>query len=336
MTPKGKPRSKEEKRSEWYVKMDCAAFDETNQQEDIPTRCTVLAQDSKNSKTPKSRATSGASTVTQTSTTGKKVPGVKVMLLAYRVGNRVHMGSRAYDLHMHENVLIYPTHEEAAWDYPKIYDLHAFDALAKKAEQWRPRWHMCEIERKVPVGSLKKKQTPKEIACPLPAEVYNKKKQVLKRGHSAYSDLVTVLDWQFIELQESLAQHYKNSSPDKNAKRMENRFLHSSRFYHHIHQEYVESLEEFGEIGIFVAIRPKQDGTREPYVVDMIKTRFTQGDAKTIDTERNKIRRKIAGELPKAGPENYPDNGIERCSYANENMIVTRLKRPDVTNAGFA
>jgi hypothetical protein len=46
-------------------------------------------------------------------------------------------------------------------------------------------------------------------------------------------------------------------------------------FYRRMHQEYVPSLVTFGEFRVFIATRKKEHGTREPYVVHVIRAWWT-------------------------------------------------------------
>ncbi|KAK3214024.1 hypothetical protein GRF29_28g1805167 [Pseudopithomyces chartarum] len=314
----------------------------------------------KTPKSPKTPKTSVSVASTVSPTVSKTPPtSVPMLLVAPRSSVRILLDARAYDAHVHENVIMYPTHGEASWDYPKIYDLQAFDAIAKKNGQWRPRWHMCDILPKYEwqANDMKKKAVLQKKDCPFPEKVYRNKKQVLKRSHSACANLVEVFPWappppagqrkkaktddhvdgisepacqepldRFRERIEKRDQAWVKGTTEKNAKRAENHFLHSARFYNYIHQEYVDSFSTFGEFRIFIATRykdPKNEAAgREPYVVDIIKTRFLTPD------ERESFQKKIKGQEELDGPEKFPENGIVRCKYTTTNMEVSRLKRP--------
>jgi hypothetical protein len=133
-------------------------------------------------KDPKTPKTAASETFSQGPWSAREPPEQKVMLLAYRaVGSRIHMDSRAYDSHTGESVLLYPSRYEVAADSAKVHDLRAFDAIAKKYGQWRPRWHLCDLSERTD--------------CPFEAQdlrdVYYNKVQILKRGHSSCTNHCT-------------------------------------------------------------------------------------------------------------------------------------------------
>ena len=313
-------------------------------------------------KTPKTPKTPTSEESIVSPKKPKKVPSSIVMLIAApRSAPRILMDARVYDTHIHENVLIMPTHSESRWDYPKIYDLQAFDDIAKKDQSWRPRWHMCDIAPKFEwdLAETKKKVVWPRTPCPFPPEIYTGKRQVLKRGHSCCGYTVATYEWElepkgpakkrkagkkddkiyadgpachktldlFREFLEMDDRAPVKGNPELNKVKAENTFLHSSRFYHYIHQEYVDSLRSFGEFRVFVATRwinaNDEAAGREPYVVDIIRTYFPS------DTEKEEHINKLEGTVELAGEEAFPEDGIERCRYLTRNMWVSRLRRPE-------
>ena len=222
-----------------------------------------------------------------------------VMLITWRaLGGRIHMDSRLYDAHLGENVLFQPTREEVGWDNAKIHDIKAFEAIAKKAQQWRPLSHVCELR--------------KGRTCPWESNdrhkrVYEGKRQVLKRSHSSCTQHVVsrswdgaykapiclrVLDeenrilkkkdlWKVSKQEDDINGPNKElkseTHPGALPKRAEEFILHNSHFYNYIHQEYVESLALWGELRVFVAMKAKKgkgNTAVEPQVIDVIKTKF--------------------------------------------------------------
>lgn len=220
----------------------------------------------------------------------------KVMLLTYRmVGSRIHMDSRAFDSHVGEDVLLYPSREEVALDSAKIYDLQAFDEVAKKGNHWRPAWHDCDLKSITSGGK----------ECPFDKPKYHNlwqgKPQILKRGHSSCTSEVATIEWSHFEepacyralqkfhhdlKRKDLRNINQEERPGRLPKKAEQHILHNSRFYNYIHQEYVESLQSWGELRVFVRMKrvadPSAKGkfTRVPEVFNIIKTHFNGGVTK--------------------------------------------------------
>jgi hypothetical protein len=243
----------------------------------------------KDAKTPK---TAGSDSFSQGPWSSREPPEHKVMLLTYRaVGSRIHMDSRTYDAHTGEGVILYPSREEVAADGAKVHDLRAFDVIAKKYDQWRPSWHLCDLSERT--------------QCPFEAEdlrdVYYNKTQCLKRGHSSCTNHFTRVEW--AEYQEpacyralqdfhrahkdedlirgriprdgsAAGEKLDRDRPGVRPKRLENYILHNSHFFNYIHQQFVESLGSWGELRVFVAMKYDKDKRGHPEVVDIIRTRF--------------------------------------------------------------
>ncbi|KAJ4355846.1 uncharacterized protein N0V89_003867 [Didymosphaeria variabile] len=166
-----------------------------------------------------------------------------------------------------EGVLLYPSREEVALDSAKIYDLVAFDALAKKDGLWRPRWHQCDLSSTI----SGRKQ------CPFDndeyRDVWHGKSQILKRGHSSCTSKVETVFWNkksgepacYTKLQEIHKKHKNDDLREINSEEWPG--------------EYVESLQKWGELRVFIAMQDHKDKhgktIRKPYVVDIIKTHFT-------------------------------------------------------------
>ncbi|KAL5446286.1 hypothetical protein PMIN06_007828 [Paraphaeosphaeria minitans] len=246
-------------------------------------------------RTPRMSMTSNPFAVSPT-TPGIAPPDQKVMLLTYRmVGSRIHMDSRAYDAHVGEGVLVYPSRDEVALDSAKIYDIQAFDEVAKQGNHWRPAWHDCDMKSAMSGGTR----------CPFERQPYRNlwhgKSQILKRGHSSCTSMVDTIAWgRFAEpacyralqrfhrelKRKDLKHVNKDERPGRLAKRAEQHILHNSRFYNYIHQEYVESLQSWGELRVFVRMRnvkhPKIKGkvVRRPEVFNITRTHFNDTVAK--------------------------------------------------------
>ncbi|KAL1605242.1 hypothetical protein SLS60_004786 [Paraconiothyrium brasiliense] len=283
---------------------------------------------------PPKTGTSEPSVWTPT-TAGKPVPDEKVMLLTYRmIGSRIHMDSRAYDAHVGESVLLYPSREEVALDSAKIYDLNAFDALAKKDGLWRPRWHRCDLSSTM---SGRKE-------CPFDNDVdrdmWHGRTQILKRGHSSCTSKVDTVDWNkslepacYTCLQKFYKAHKDADLREINTemwpgvlpKRAENHILHNSHFYNYIHQEHVESLQKWGELRVFIAMEDEKDDTgvsmkdkhgktiRKPYVVDIIKTYFAPVEKEDDqDAKKQAAREQVARER-KGYERDYRAKGVTKA-----------------------
>jgi hypothetical protein len=193
---------------------------------------------------------------------------------------------RVYDMLTHEGALLYPTRDELIWDHSKIYDIRAFDAVATSGE-FRPKWHVCS----------------EEIACNLPTEVTT----VLKRSHSCNTDHVHVLDWDLTGSPcGTRLETIKSNDHAKFLKKEGGTGLHEAEFYRWIHQEYVASLKYWGEIRVFIAMRNKKEGGREPYVVRMIHTSFLSGKDKAAETARLAALKNAANPQPDPKPKPKP------------------------------
>ncbi|KAK7181770.1 hypothetical protein PSPO01_12220 [Paraphaeosphaeria sporulosa] len=304
--------------------------------------------------TPPATATSNSFTLSPT--TPRKLPDPKlpeVMLLTYRVGTRIHLDSRAYDAHVGEHVLLYPSRDEISLDNAKIYDLQAFDAVAQKDDSWRPAWHQCNL----------KSVTAAEKECLFEEEKYKGlwqgKTQILKRGHSWGMHMVESVPWKgsfqepacYRTLQEfhkklkdaDLLNIHLEKHPGKLAQKAENHILHHSRFFNYIHQEYVDSLGTWGELRVFIRMKKVKDAKgnerRVPKVVDIIKTHFNDRVAKDRfqkrfgppkpQTQKRKANlqpgaRPGSGQrAPEKGGTNAPNQEGDR--YAS--MFKSQLKR---------
>ncbi|KAF2448263.1 hypothetical protein P171DRAFT_209673 [Karstenula rhodostoma CBS 690.94] len=261
----------------------------------------------KDPRTLQTPRTAGSDTLSEGLWTARDPPEQKVMLLTYRaVGSRIHMDSRAYDAHIDESVLLYPSREEVALDSAKVPDLRAFDVVAKKYDQWRPHWHRCDLSGR----------TPCDFEARGLRDVYDGKTQILKRSHSSCTRHLLTVEWRLPytepacygalhdfnkDLKEEDVENVKapattgrlkaveerveRQRPGVLPKRMENYALHNSHFFNYVHQEYVESLQKWGELRVFVAMRYDADGTNgKPEVVDIILTHFnTEPDADKVD-----------------------------------------------------
>jgi hypothetical protein len=191
---------------------------------------------------------------------------------------------KVYDRLTHECRSIYPPREECIWDEAKIYDLQVLEDIARDARTWRPKSHIISS-----AASSKSSMPP----CPLPHRV----ETVLKRSHSSESEHVDISSWNgkpsCTTGLENIKKRHKQGQDD----------LAKDGYYNWIHQEYVPSLEHWGELRVFIATRPrvsafgKRKGGREPYVVRMVRSRFLSPEDRTKDRKGKYMGNKELGEL---------------------------------------
>lgn len=284
-------------------------------------------------KTPKTPKSLRSDSIAQAPLSPHTVPEQKVMILAYRmIGSRIHMDTRAYDAHTGESVVLYPSREEVGLDNAKVPDLRAFDAIAKKYGHWPPRWHRCDLSG----------NTPCEFDNETYRTVYEGKPQILKRGHSSCSSKVSTIPWNhyrepacrralqdFSRMLKDEDLHpdnydFKNLRgidakwPGLLQKKAENHILHNSRFFNYIHQEYVGTLKDWGELRVFIAMKYVTDanGTKkgQPEVVDIIRTHFnTEKEKKEINRTRKAGKRTGGGnDKSKGYGVDYEARGVTR------------------------
>lgn len=304
----------------------------------------------------------------------------RVMLFNYRESSNVLGIARANLALMHEDVLVYPSLSELGWESAKTYDILALEAInEKRPNTWRPKSHVCDLTNDPEnyVCDLKENHQDR----------YQGKDQMLKRSHSSCAEHVRYYGWQewknegrcwgaVQKWREKLAkldvilnvdirepESPNTSRGDTGIPHIEKRFavtdnvdfgLEASRFYSYIHEEFVPCFSQWGELRVFIATRYIQDKNgvdtdeREPYVVEIIKTRFWN-----LDKEKKKFKKDLKTELERRKSEAVPGavpfsedddvivvenenvegsnstgNGANvpliRCTYSNENLTVTR------------
>lgn len=162
----------------------------------------------------------------------------------------------AYDTLTNECGSIFPPREEIVWADFKIHAMQAFDRIAAEDEAYRTL--TC-----YPL-SMSEGQT-----CHLNRDL----KTVLKRSHSCSA------------MQVKVVQASRRGKPACEQFPVDEDEVLSDGFFRWMHQEYVSSLVTFGEFRIFIATRCMEDGTREPYVVHVIRTWWTDSTYKSIQEE---------------------------------------------------
>jgi hypothetical protein len=170
-----------------------------------------------------------------------------VLLLYLEQGNPMeHM--QVYNRLTHEVGSIYPSYEEDVQSEFKVYDIKTLDKIARETGTWRPK--TCFFESgKCPLGNVM---------------------TVTKRSHSSGSTGVRIWDpWKrdgraMCKLKHRIKRESEEHEKDDDLER--------KGYYQWIHQEFVPSLMDWGELRVFIATRRANDGSRQPYVFHVIRT----------------------------------------------------------------
>ncbi|KAF2677511.1 hypothetical protein K458DRAFT_423772 [Lentithecium fluviatile CBS 122367] len=139
----------------------------------------------------------------------------------------------ADELLMDKCTWMLPTREELMWAQAKVYDVEVLDKIAAKAGAFRPR--TCIVDD--------------SVACPIGTQ-----ESVLKQSHSCAS----------------VGVHIRSKGPAPACKALPD--IDSGRFIRWLHQQYVPSLMNWGELRVFLSTRMSAAGTREPYIIHVIRT----------------------------------------------------------------
>ncbi|KAF2819487.1 hypothetical protein CC86DRAFT_248873, partial [Ophiobolus disseminans] len=147
----------------------------------------------------------------------------------------------AYDTLTHECGSIFPPREEIVWADFKVYDIQAFGRITGEDKAYRP--FTCFTGKN-------------DHHCFLSSDATS----VLKRSHSCGAGHVRIM---------KLGKQLETNEEDDTM---------VDEYYRWMQQEYVPSLVDFGELRVFIATRAGDGKNREPHVVSVIRTVWT--DAK--------------------------------------------------------
>ncbi|KAF2025420.1 hypothetical protein EK21DRAFT_76445 [Setomelanomma holmii] len=166
-----------------------------------------------------------------------------------------HTWMVAYDTLSHIRGSIFPPRDEIIWADFKIYDVKAFDRIAADMKTYRPL--ICFPGTR--------------NVCCIPKGA----KSVMKRSHSCSGNQVS-----FVRANSRGISACSSSIVGRDED--------IEKYYRWMHQEFVPSLINFGEFRVFIATRPDGRGSREPYVVSVLRTCWTntkRGPILSIDKQ---------------------------------------------------
>ncbi|KAF2798171.1 hypothetical protein K505DRAFT_357793 [Melanomma pulvis-pyrius CBS 109.77] len=205
-------------------------------------------------------------------------------VLAFMHHNQVVHAARfakMYDRMTHNVDEFYPTRDENIWEQNKIHDIRILDQIAKREKQWRPTTCECIEGRK----------------CPLAKE----EKTIYKRTNSCAGGHVIEVSKNQLKCGPGKPQSPAVATPTtENEERIHALDdMYGRDYYTWFHQTFVEDLQKC-EIRVFIATRRKEsepvmetrkrkaknprveeqenENTREPYIVQIVDTRFLENE----------------------------------------------------------